>query len=130
MTKQILAIILAAATITGLSGAMESNTTSKRSPGQADRGVDNRQVLHQGMTMSDVRQALGATGSIWKVDRIRCDASDDPSDWNVEWRISSIFLSNRNTADYTVSFGAWSPDGSSDRPPDSAFRLVEWRNVG
>ena len=78
MTKQILAIILAATTVSGLSGAMESNSRSKQPAGQADRSVENQQVLHQGMTMSDVRQALGAPGNVWKVDRIRSDASDDP----------------------------------------------------
>ena len=86
--------------------------------------------LHQGMTMSDVQHALGCQGNIWKVERIEGRESGDPLAWNVEWQISCIYLSNNREPDRVASFGAWDTESSSDRPPDSAFRLVSWKSVG
>ena len=86
--------------------------------------------LHQGMTMSDVQHALGCQGNIWKVERIQGTESGDPLAWDVEWQISCIYLSNSTEPDRVASFGAWDTKASSDRPPDSAFRLVSWKSVG
>ena len=87
-------------------------------------------ALHQGMTMSDVQSTLGCRGNIWKVQRNQKHATSDPLDWNIEWQISSIYVSNTDQPDQVVSFEAWGMEGSTDRPPDSAFRLMAWREVG
>jgi hypothetical protein len=86
--------------------------------------------LFEGMTMSDVQHTLGCHGNIWKVERNNSLDTSDPLAWNVQWQISCIYVSNTPEPDQVVSFGAWGTEGSSDRPPNSAFRLMDWKEVG
>ncbi|MAJ46560.1 MAG: hypothetical protein CBC35_04550 [Planctomycetes bacterium TMED75] len=131
MTKHAVAILMIAATITALSAAMETRTEAL--PGSQQDGAEDAvslEQLHLGMTMSDVQEALECQGNVWKVKRSRMHETNDPLDWNVEWQVSCIYINNTTKTDRVVCFAAWSPEQSTDRPPDSAFRVVDWRNVG
>ena len=86
--------------------------------------------LHEGMTMSDVQHSLGNQGNIWRVERSHSHDRGDPLAWNVEWRISCIYVGNTTDPDQVASFVAWAKEGSDERPPNSAFRLMEWKDVG
>lgn len=129
MTKYAAAILTIAAAITALSAAMEIQTEAAPGSSQDVAATHTLDTLHQGMTMSDVRNALDCRGSVWKVSKSRRHETTDPLDWNVEWQVSCIYINNTTRPDQVVSFAAWSPEESTDRPPDSAFRLIDWKSV-
>lgn len=131
MTKHAVAILMIAAAITALSAAMEPQTEAVpgSEPAAAEEAFSFEQ-LHQGMTMTDVQSTLECQGSVWKVKRSRRHETNDPLDWNVEWQVSCIYINNTTETDRVVCFAAWSPEESMERPPNSAFRLIDWKNVG
>ena len=84
--------------------------------------------LHTGMSMNEVRERMGTEELTSRVERLENDSRSDPLDWDTQWRLRCTFVDRDSRVERTVGFEAWSSSASTNRPPDSAFRLRQWND--
>jgi hypothetical protein len=84
-----------------------------------DRPVE----LQGGMGLSEAAGALGSDGKE-EASGMRTTPAFDSEVWNVEWRVGRVYDIDETRV--VAIYAAWGSSDSSEEPPSSAYRLVDW----
>tara|TARA_B100001059_G_C17791957_1_gene560692 strand:+ start:1154 stop:1555 length:402 start_codon:yes stop_codon:yes gene_type:complete len=85
-------------------------------------------ALRRGMGLIEVERTLNGEGTEQCMSRSIGPETGDPLEWNVGWELAKTYeVTNTQQSDrVTAVFEAWTDETHSERPPESAFRLVRW----
>ena len=79
--------------------------------------------LQGGMGLNEAAGALGSEGQE-EASGMRTMPVSGNDDWNVEWRMGRVYEVDETRV--VAVYAAWSSSNTNEKPPSSAYRLVDW----